>query len=882
MPTTAAYVRDWGLAPDGPCEAAADSECRTGEPTGLRGRAGGMSVPGLGIPLGGVGAGSFHYNLFGTFGPWNMGGSQGSEWWDMRTLPQAAFHVREQVEGAAGTPTVKTLATRHDHVAPQRDFNGVLPRWNQLKPGEGTYAALYPFGWTTYNVFQSQVSMRFWSPIVVGEDERTSMPVAFFDVELANPTTKTIDLSVMFTFPNATPHSEGTTRTGLFSRFDTDGSGVAGVTLGSDHASNTPDAFKSEWTIAALPARGQKLTYVTSWNAAGDGSDIYAPFTSRGELPNTALDNSKSAGAVAVKARLRPGQKTTVRYALSWDFPQVYYDSESKDRAVWMRRYTEFLGAKSTDTNDYVPNSYPFKQAFTIAKRELARHDDSLAAVEAWWQPIAKNPKYPAWLRKAALNELFGMVFNASFWEAGLVSSTIKPTPGGPRLGAEIPGTHLFYTIDAGSGGASANEMDVDSFGYLCYTKLFPSLELGRLRAWLQLTKQDRWGRVPQQIEYETGPYISATAANQGAPSATSEPVFGAPPPNTTDLGALFDPAGGDAFRDCFHKLIYRVYALYKETGDESLVTYGYAPMLRTLKHSQFFRPPGSHLPADPPSNNPPNTYDQLLVNGHGIYNCQLYILSLQILSKLTPTANALGVREATPAVQKEIDTELAAAKAEFERIFWNPKTGRYRYCDGTGGIDGRIGDIFGAKKPVLPTDAVFLDAFFAQCVASQLGLPDLIDLQRARTHWHNTLDAFLAPKAADGNPTGPPIILDENLKPYPMNYIQAPGRFVPEIADVWPGTTWMATAAAVHIGRRTGDKKLIAKALKMSEAVANRIYDDGATTKGHAFATPESWFVENVNISRYAAYARARSVWQLVDALDPIPRRPRPSKPGR
>lgn len=869
----AAYIRTWGLAPDGPCEAAADSECRTGQPSGLRGFAGGMSVPGLGIPLGGVGAGSFHYNLFGTFGPWSMGGSQASDWWDMRTLPQAAFHIREQVAGASAAPTVKTLATRHDHIAPQRDFDGVLPQWNQLNPGDGTYAALYPFGWTTYNVFKSKVSMRFWSPIVAGEDERTSMPVAFFDVELANPTTKPVDLSVMFTFPNASPHPSDTTRTGLYSRFDTDArSGVAGVTLGADHPTNTPDAYKSEWTVAALPTPGQKLTYATSWNGAGDGSDIYEPFTATGKLPNSALDDSNSAGAVAVTVQLRPGQKTIVRYALSWDFPQVYYDGAPEGRAVWMRRYTAFLGATSTATNDYVPNSYPFKQAFTIAKRELARHDDSLATVEAWWKPIAENPKYPVWLRKAALNELFGMVFNASFWEAGLVSNTIPPAPGGPRLGADIPGTHLFYTIDAGSGGAPANEMDVDSFGYLLYTKLFPNIELGRLRAWLQLTKQDRWGRVPQQIMFDTGPFISATAANQGAPSATSEPVFGVPPTGTTDLGALFDPAGGDAFRDCFHKLIYRVYALYQETGDTSLLTYGYPQMLRTLKHSQFFRPPGSHLPADPPSNNPPNTYDQLLVNGHGIYNCQLYLLSLQILSTLTPKARALGIPEATSAVQKEIDTELATAKEEFEKTFWNPKTGRYRFSDGTGGIEGRTGDIFGAKKPVLPTDAAFLDAFYAQCVASQLGLPNLIDLQRARKHWHNTLDAFLAPKDADGVPVGPPIILDENLNPYPMDYIQpAPGRFVPEIADVWPGTTWMATAAAVHIGRATGDQQLVAKALKMSEAVANRLYDDGATTLGHAFATPESWFVDNPNISRYAAYARARSVWQLVDALDTV-----------
>ena len=55
-----------------------------------------------------------------------------------------------------------------------------------------------------------------------------------------------------------------------------------------------------------------------------------------------------------------------------------------------------------------------------------------------------------------------------------------------------------------------------------------------------------------------------------------------------------------------------------------------------------------------------------------------------------------------------------------------------------------------------------------------------------------------------------------------------------------------MATAAAVHIGRKTGDKALVAKALKMSEAVANQIFDDGASTKGYAFGTPESWFVDD------------------------------------
>ena len=238
--------------------------------------------------------------------------------------------------------------------------------------------------------------------------------------------------------------------------------------------------------------------------------------------------------------------------------------------------------------------------------------------------------------------------------------------------------------------------------------------------------------------------------------------------------------------------------------------------------------------------------------------------------------ANELGVAEATASAQTDLDTELEAAKAEFEQIFWNPDTGRYRFCDGTGGIEGRTGDIRGNTKPVLPPDVVFLDSFYAQSVASQLGLPDLIDLDNARTHWNNTLDAFLAPTDPDGNPTGPPIMLDEDLNHYGMHAFQDPGRYLAELADVWPGTTFMATAAAVHIGRATDDQALIDKALGMSEAVSNQIFDGGGrSTKGYAFGTPESWFVDETLICRYTGYARARAVWQLVDALDPLPSHP-------
>ena len=255
------------------------------------------------------------------------------------------------------------------------------------------------------------------------------------------------------------------------------------------------------------------------------------------------------------------------------------------------------------------------------------------------------------------------------------MSSTIAPTPGGPRLGAEIPGTHLFYTIDAGAAARGPTSSTSTASATSAYTKLFPNLELGRVRAFLQLIKQNPVGRVPQQMLPQHRSVHQRDVGHPEAAHADAPPIFGAPPPApSTDLGALFEPTGGDSFRDTPHKVIYRdLRPVPRDRRREPRVLRVCADAEGAAAHAVL--PPGRLAPpADPPSNNPPNTYDQIVVDGHGIYNSQLYLLSLQILSTLTPKARqARGPRGHT-AVQKELDTELAAAKAEFEEIFWNPE----------------------------------------------------------------------------------------------------------------------------------------------------------------------------------------------------------------
>jgi non-lysosomal glucosylceramidase len=122
------------------------------------------------MPLGGIGAGQFMYNVSGSFGPWMMKPGRYEE----RFLSQAAFHIREEVQGKE--VKVRTLATAD-----------VMPAWKRLNVGDGDYYALFPRGWVTYKVFDTEVALQFCSPIIKDNYRETSLPVALFVTKVHNP-----------------------------------------------------------------------------------------------------------------------------------------------------------------------------------------------------------------------------------------------------------------------------------------------------------------------------------------------------------------------------------------------------------------------------------------------------------------------------------------------------------------------------------------------------------------------------------------------------------------------------------------------------------------------------------------------------------------------
>lgn len=827
-----------------------------------------------GMSLGGIGAGSFEINRAGTFGPWNFG--NGAHEW--RTMPQAAFHVREQVGSAA--PNVKTLAVNGSGSVTNAAWNvtgyptwepAVLPAFPTVPAGSGTYSTLYPFGSIAYKdaanggPLSTSVAVKFWSPIVKGDPSRSSLPVAYFDVTVSNPTRETDSVSTMFSFPNAEAHLAGTgpanwiaggieqpeivgtgasIRTGLTSQAKSDPrTGVSGVTLGATDPSNTPDTQNSDWTIAAKPDRGQQTSYVTSWNANGDGSDIINAFESgKGTLPNSSLDASNSAGAVAVKVSLRPGETRTIHYILAWDFPQDVYTAGSGAAAtttVWMRRYTSYFGAREDAQNNYIPGTYAPHQGWNIANTELAQRERNLEAVQRWWSPIAENTKIPSAVRTASLNQIAYLVSGGSFWESGLVSNSTPPTDG-KRLGADVPGTHLF-AVDTGADGGDESAMSADVIPYdsQFFTEFMPQTEQSYLRAATEAVSRD--GGLANMSEVLPGsPYVTYTK------------------------GGVSIQHNGDYY--------FRVWQYYKETGDTALLKYAYPAMvsLYNLDKTRYGLSDTNLLPLGNGT-----THDLLPVNGSGVYGSTTWLMVLDVMNAATRKARQLGLAEATPALRDELAARFTATKASFESQLWDPTTGHYKFDTGSTSIYDK---------------GVFADATFNQYQVQHVGLPDIMDPAHVLSHLKAVFETNAAPFTSNGHIAGA-INLTDNNKDVFGGIVQTGNPFLAfftqtsEAREIWPGVQYPLAALMLQDGRRYHDRTLTKYGTTLGQEVAYQSWVN--QDNGYAFQVPESAGIVlnppgsndplvgvdptsatlNTQMHRNLSYGRGLATWDLLAA---------------
>ena len=308
-----------------------------------------------------------------------------------------------------------------------------LGDWN-WKEMNGEYNALFPRAWTDYDLSnidkKLKITCKQISPIIPHNYRESSFPVTVFVWEITNEhPTKSVDVSLMFTFQNGEGRGSDYTGGHYNQPFDCNSSNFEDLkTIGVEmvHRNRVkvhlPDSKQKKETyedplsfgIATMQPElsnknnqdRNKMDAAITFETTGRGKEIWKCFSTTGraclQQPYMKAHSEKGIGigsALSNYVHLEASSSATVVFSLAWDQPIVRFGS---GRAFYLR-YTRFYGIDGRAVQN-------------ISRDALLSWRLWDKMIDDWQMPILNNPLLPKEYKCALFNELYFMVAGGSLW----------------------------------------------------------------------------------------------------------------------------------------------------------------------------------------------------------------------------------------------------------------------------------------------------------------------------------------------------------------------------------------------------------------------------------------------------------------------------------
>ncbi|MGB6691872.1 MAG: non-lysosomal glucosylceramidase [Terracidiphilus sp.] len=628
-----------------------------------------------GAPVGGIGAGTFSRSYRGFFERWHL--KTGTHKYE--NVPANQFAVFAQLDG--GSPVAMALAAG-------KPVSGALGSWNWSYPaGDGEYAALYPKSWFAYgtNALPVKLTLEQFSPILPDNYKETSYPVAVYRWTAENPSSKPLTVSVLFSWTNMVGwfrdnlrNFDGALNQQNINRYVTEQTAAgeaSGIVFDRLRQGPVSEEWDGQFAIAALPGANAEVTYLTTYEGMGDGSEVWKPFSKDGRLPNQALPIASSgdvfAGAIAVRFTLAPHESRVIPMALSWDLPIVQFGGGRK----WLRHYTHFFGTEGT-------------HAWEIARTALEHQEEWSKAIDAWQKPIVSDEHKPAWYRAELFNELYYIADGGTLWGR-------ERDGDDPSHPADDQDSFTYMEcFDYPFYGS----LDVRFYGSWALLRFWPEIEKQVMREYTATIPQSNpqqyiWGwkssRERQLVEF-TRKVPGAAPHDLGAPQ--EDPVVNPNQYNYQDVSN---------WRDLNSKYVLMIWRDYVLTGasDDAFLRSSWSAVKQAMEHLKQYDTDGDGLIEN--GGFPDQTYDDWTATGESAYTGSLYLAALRATARI---AEKLGDQATADEYDK---LEERAANAYIKKLW----TGEYfRYA---------------VKGP--DNDAVMAEQLAGQWYADLTGLGDLV-----------------------------------------------------------------------------------------------------------------------------------------------------------
>ena len=306
----------------------------------------------IALPVGGIGTGTVSLGGRGNLQDWEImnrpakgynpgSGRNNSAFFTLYTNVEGKKDLRllegpvpfYEYEGSSGA-----VATNHG-----------LPRFSEV-----SFETAYPYGQVNLKTPQVPVSVKIksFNPFIPGNIDDSSIPVAVLDFELTNTSEKSVSFSICGTMQNfiGEDGSQGKAA-GNKNTFRED-NGFRGIFFTSEGVDKNVD----QWGDMALITISEgTISYRTAWLPERWGTsilDFWDDLAADGKLDNRKdASSNKPMASLAISGTLQPDEKKSIRFLITWYFP---------NRTAWSKvPLKNFYSTKYTSAWDVASKTVP-------------------------------------------------------------------------------------------------------------------------------------------------------------------------------------------------------------------------------------------------------------------------------------------------------------------------------------------------------------------------------------------------------------------------------------------------------------------------------------------------------------------------------------------
>jgi len=216
---------------------------------------------------------------------------------------------------------------------------------------DSSFSAEFPFAKVSFadSHFPGDLKMGAFNPFIPLKEDDSSLPAAFFEFEIVNSSKESLKYTINCGISN--PHEMGTT-VQSFQEIDTSRGSRGTLTLTSTLPETSTSYGELCLGVEAPETSFQEYWYRGSW--FDDVSVYWTEFSSPGIFKNRHYDQPSAIhqdhASLAGSVSLAPGEKGSLRFLLSWNFPNAYNYwalGQTDQLASWKNHYATIFPSAS-------------------------------------------------------------------------------------------------------------------------------------------------------------------------------------------------------------------------------------------------------------------------------------------------------------------------------------------------------------------------------------------------------------------------------------------------------------------------------------------------------------------------------------------------------